>query len=145
MTWPQGGKRVFLEHDCQRCHTPPHYSNNKLTPVDGFEIAESHLKRYAIENESLGTDPSLALKTRRGTGYYKVPSLRHIWARGPLGHDGPCMTLEDWFDPSRLDANYRPTGFIGYRTSNRAVPGHEYGLDLTIEERKALIAFLRTL
>src|SRR5690348_9358852 len=27
---------------------------------------------------SVGTDPNLTLKTRRGTGYYKVPSLRRV-------------------------------------------------------------------
>ncbi len=35
---------------------------------------------------SVGTDPFLALKTRRGTGYYKVPSLKGVWYRGPFEH-----------------------------------------------------------
>jgi len=36
--------------------------------------------------------------TRKGTGYYKVPSLRGLWYRGPYEHDGSVATLEDWFD-----------------------------------------------
>ena len=32
------GQKVFLANDCQRCHTPPHYTNNKLTPAVGFDI-----------------------------------------------------------------------------------------------------------
>jgi hypothetical protein len=48
------------------------------------------------------------METRRGTGYYKVPSLRGVWYRGPFEHNGSVATLEDWFDPSRLrDDTYR--------------------------------------
>ena len=32
---------------------------------------------------AIGTDATLTLRTRRGTGYYKVPSLRGVWYRGP--------------------------------------------------------------
>jgi len=51
---------------------------------------------------SVGTDPDLSLKTRRGTGYYKAPSLKGVWYRGPFEHNGSVLTLEDWFDPRRL-------------------------------------------
>jgi hypothetical protein len=54
-------------------------------------------------------------------------------------------SLEDWFDPARLREDYVPTGFIGYDVTHRAVKGHQFGLDLADRERKALIAFLRTL
>jgi hypothetical protein len=85
------------------------------------------------------------MKTRRGTGYYKVPSLRGLWYRGPLEHSGSVATLEDWFDPSRLKDNYVPTGFKGYGVKARAVKGHEFGLNLSLDDKEALIAFLRTL
>jgi hypothetical protein len=38
-----------------------------------------------------------------------------------------------------------PTGWKGYGTTTRAVPGHEFGLKLSAEDKRALIAFLRTL
>jgi len=38
-----------------------------------------------------------------------------------------------------------PTGFKGHRVKTRAVKGHEFGLRLSADERRALIAFLRTL
>ena len=60
-------------------------------------------------------------------------------------HSGSVATLEDWFDPRRLRNDYEPTGFKGYRVKTRSVPGHEFGLDLSPEDRKALLAFLRTL
>ena len=72
-----------------------------LTPAAGFTVPAAHLKRYAIINRSVGTDPELAMRTRKGTGYYKVPSLKGVWYRGPFQHSGAVETLEDWFDPAR--------------------------------------------
>ena len=75
-----------------------------------------------------------------------MPLLLGVWYRGPFEHNGSCATLEDWFDPRRLRDNYVPTGWRGPPESKtRAVPGHEYGVDLSDDDRKALIAFLKTL
>lgn len=93
----------------------------------------------------VGTDPRYALQTRKGTGYYKVPSLLGIWYRGPLGHNGSVAGLEDWFDPARLRDDYIPTGYKGYDGKTRGVPGHRFGLELSSGDKAALIAFLRTL
>lgn len=139
------GRRIFNREGCDTCHTPPLYTNNKLTPAEGFKVPDEHLKEFDIMPKSVGTDPSLTLKTRRGTGYYKVPSLRGVWYRGPFEHSGSVATLEDWFDPRRLDETYVPTGFIGAGLKTRAVKGHPFGLDLPAGERKALVAFLKTL
>jgi hypothetical protein len=139
------GQKVFERERCAMCHTPPLYTSNKLTPAEGFQIPPEHLKLYDILRVSVRTDSTLALRTRRGTGYYKVPSLKGLWYRGMFPHDGSCATLEDWFDPARLRDDYVPTGFKGYGIERRAVPGHEFGLRLSAEDRRALIAFLKTL
>jgi hypothetical protein len=136
---------VFQSEGCAACHTPPLYTNNKLTPAEGFNVPEEHRKQYDILPLSVGTDPNLALKTRRGTGYYKVPSLRGVWYRGPFEHNGSVATLEDWFDRRRLREDYAPTGFKGFGVKTRAVKGHQFGLNLSPEDRRALIAFLKTL
>lgn len=139
------GKKVFDREGCGGCHTPPLYTNNRLTPAEGFKPPDSHLKKFDILPISVGTDPTLTLKTRRGTGYYKVPSLRGVWYRGPFEHMGSVATLEDWFDPRRTSDKYVPTGYVGYKVKARAVKGHNFGLNLSEEDRKALIAFLKTL
>jgi hypothetical protein len=139
------GREVFEREGCGVCHTPPLYTNNSLTPARGFTIPDGHKSRYDILPIVVGTDPNLALKTRRGTGYYKVPSLKGLWYRGPLEHNGSIATLEDWFDARRLRDDYVPTGFVGYGLTRRAVKGHEFGLKLPRDEKRALIAFLRTL
>ena len=142
---PGAVSRCSSAKECGRCHTPPLYTNNMLTPAAGFSVPEEHLSKYDILPEVIGTDPELTMNTRRGTGYYKVPSLKGVWYRGPFEHMGSVATLEDWFDARRLRDDYVPTGFKGYRVTTRAVKGHEFGLALPPEDKKALLAFLRTL
>jgi hypothetical protein len=70
------GQKIFERERCAGCHMPPLYTNNKLTPAEGFAIPEIHKKMYDILPVCVGTDPGLTMKTRKGTGYYKVPSLK---------------------------------------------------------------------
>lgn len=137
----QRGREIFESEGCVKCHTPPLYTNNKLVPVPGFEPPQ----RDDVSERRVGTDPRLALQTRKGTGYYKVPSLRGLWYRGLFEHNGSLAKLEDWFDPRRLRDDYVPSGWRGPGVERRAVPGHEFGLDLDPDEKAALIAFLLTL
>jgi hypothetical protein len=139
------GQKVFQRAGCPGCHTPPVYTNNKLTIVEGFTPPVGADKNYDIMPISVGTDSNLGLKTRRGTGYYKVPSLKGVWYRSMFGHSGSCATLEDWFDPRRLRDDYIPTGFKPYKARTYAVKGHPFGLNLSQSDRAALIVFLKTL
>jgi hypothetical protein len=71
--------------------------------------------------------------------------LKGVWYRGHYLHDGAAASLEELFDPNRLRADHARGGFAPPGEQVGAIPGHEYGLDLTSEERAQLIAFLRTL
>lgn len=139
------GKAVFQKARCATCHPAPLYTNNKLIAADGFEPPADHRARFAVSTARVGTDPRYALQTRKGTGYYKVPSLKGLWYRGPLEHHGSVATLEDWLDPRRVQVDYMPTGYAGPDGKTRGVRGHEFGLKLSADDRAALIAFLRTL
>ena len=123
------GRKVFAREGCNTCHTAPLYTSNALTPAAGFTVPAEHRSRYAIIDRRVGTDPELALRTRKGTGYYKIPSLKGLWYRGVLQHAGAVKSVEEWLDPARLPR----------------VPGHPFGLTLTVDDRRALIAFLETL
>jgi hypothetical protein len=136
------GKKVFQREGCAVCHTPPFYTNNKRTPVLGYR---SSSEEKDVVDICVGTDPTLAMRSRRGTGYYKVPSLKGVWYRGPFEHSGSVATLEDWFDSKRLRSDYAPTGFKGYSVTHRSVPGHPFGLNLSDNDKDALLAFLKTL
>ena len=94
-------------------------------------------------NVSVGTDPNLALKTRKHR-FLSVPSLRMVWMEACLLHDGSIGTLEEFFDSSRLKPDFRSSNWAPVVKSH-AVEGHPFGLNLAPSDRTALIAFLRTL
>ena len=139
------GQRVFAREGCVTCHAPPLYTSNKLTLAEGFTPPPGHPLEADIVRVSVGTDPGLALKTRKGTGLYKVPSLKGVWYRGRYLHDGAVTSLEEMFDAARLQDDFVPSGFLPPGRKARAVKGHEFGLRLSPAEKGELIAFLRSL
>jgi hypothetical protein len=74
---------VFSSH-CQKCHVPPGYCG------DPVALAQ------------IGTDPALGQSRSRGTGAYRVPSLRGVSSRGALRHDGSLADLAALLEPGRL-------------------------------------------
>jgi hypothetical protein len=139
------GEQVFRREGCVNCHVPPNYTSGKLTLAQGWKPPANHPNGEDIENVSVGTDPGLALKTRKGTGFYKVPALRGVWYRPRLLHDASVTSLEEMFDPARTSPEYEPKGWNPPGVTKRAVPGHVFGLSLNAEDRSALLAFLRSL
>jgi CxxC motif-containing protein (DUF1111 family) len=139
------GQQVFEREGCAGCHTPPLYTNNKLTLALGYQLPKNHPLQEDIMPLSVDTDPGLALKTRKGTGLYKIPSLRGVWYRGHYLHDGSVASLEEMFDADRLSPGHVPGGWKGPGVTQRAIPGHIFGLKLASDDKAALIAFLRTL
>jgi hypothetical protein len=139
------GQQVFRREGCVNCHAPPLYTNNQLTLASGFTPPRNVPESLRILPLSVGTDPGLALSTRKGTGYYKIPSLKGVWYRGRFLHDGSLASLEEMFDPDRLKDTFVPGGWRALGTKARAVKGHEFGLRLSVSERAQLIAFLKTL
>jgi mono/diheme cytochrome c family protein len=139
------GREIFARETCINCHVPPSYSSGRLTLAQGFMPASGHPNEGDILSVSVGTDPGLALRTRKGTGFYKIPSLRGLWYRPALLHDGSVATLDEMFDPERLKPDHVPGGWKGPGVTKRSIPGHPFGLGLNSEDKKALLAFLRTL
>jgi hypothetical protein len=88
----------------------------------------------------VGTDPRCGLSPDRGTGNYRVPSLRGAALRPTLFHDGTLTGLDELLDPARLDDGYT----AGARGPG-AVKGHVFGLGLTDVDRAALLDYVKTL
>jgi hypothetical protein len=141
----EAGQKIFMREGCVACHTPPLYTNNKLTLALGFTPPKDKPASLDVLPVSVGTDPGLALLTRKSTGYYKVPSLKGVWYRGHYLHDGSVASLEEMFDPDRLKPSHVPGGWMPAGARTHAIQGHEFGLKLDAGEREQLIAFLRTL
>jgi cytochrome c peroxidase len=94
------GQNVFEREGCPTCHTPPLYTNNKLMLAEGFSPPDHKPATLDVLSISAHTDSGLALRTRKGTGYYKVASLKGLWYRGHYLHDGSAGSLEEMFDPT---------------------------------------------
>jgi mono/diheme cytochrome c family protein len=75
----------------------------------------------------VGTDPTVGESRDRGTGNYRVPSLRGVIDRALLLHDASVHSLTELLDPART------------------TPGHHFGSDLSVADRAALVAYLATL
>jgi len=112
---------AVMERACASCHAPDTFTG---APVP-----------LAV----VGTDPTLGLSPERGTGFYRVPSLRGAGSRGPLLHDASAPDLTTFFDPARVDA-----GFTGGR-SGGPIPGHPFNLALSGSDRAAVLALLKGL
>jgi hypothetical protein len=141
----RAGQAIFTREGCAGCHTPPLYTSNKITLARGFILPSDVPKTLDVLPVSVGTDSNLALRTRKGTGYYKVPSLKGVWYRGHYLHDGSAASLEEMFDPDRLKESHVRGGFSPAGATTGAIQGHEFGLRLDPVERQQLLAFLRTL
>lgn len=79
--------------------------------------------------DEVGTDPSIAESKERGTGLYRVPSLRFVGDRRRLLATGAIEDVADLLTPS----------------PERRGKGHVFGLDLPDADRSALEAYLRAL
>ena len=118
------GMSVFFDKaKCDRCHENSNFTLNAYANIGiGMDKPEPDLGRYPLTN-----DP-------RDWGVFKIPTLREIEHTAPYMHDGSLKTLEevvDYYDkggnPNKnLDANIRK-------------------LNLTDQERKDLVAFLKAL
>jgi hypothetical protein len=51
-------------------------------------VPAEHRAKYDILDMRIGVDSYSTLRTRRGSGYYKVPSLKDVWMRQVLEHNG---------------------------------------------------------
>jgi YVTN family beta-propeller protein len=72
------GQSVFEELNCQTCHTPPLYTDNKLHDVGTGDDNK--------EKNSHGRNTS-----------FDTPSLYGIWMTAPYFHDGSANNLEEVF------------------------------------------------
>ena len=104
------GAQIFRREGCIACHQPPAYTSGKLTLAPGFVLPANHPNRADVSHEPIDTDPDTALKTRKGTGFYKIPSLRGVWYRPRLLHDGAVTSLEEMFDPGAPEPGLRAEG-----------------------------------
>jgi len=131
------GLRLFLsEHDpargvrgadCFHCHGGPLFTNGRF-----------HNNGLDLQFKDRGR----ALVTGRpeDEGIFKTPSMRNIALTGPYMHDGRFKTLEQVVE--HYSSGTKPSATLD---PNIAKHPNQAGVDLTADEKLALVAFLKTL
>ena len=163
------GKTVF-EAKCATCHA---FGTGRTgTPINNIEVGTDPYRLSAWTPMALAgfrdiTAYSWRYTHFRKTGGYAAVALDGIWARAPYLHNGSAPTLADLLTPpsQRPARFYRGNqvydrvnvGFVSqvpgpmtagiYDTAQpgNGSQGHVYGTDLPIQDRKALIEYLKGL
>lgn len=110
--------------NCSQCHSGMNFTDDKfhnLGAMPGAETRQKDLGRFEIT------------KSDEDTGAFKTPTLRNVAQTGPYMHDGSLATLEEVVD-------YYSNGGGTGRKSNLVMK-----LELTVQEKADLVAFLRSL
>ena len=121
------GRTLFTVRGCSGCHTTENFITTRLTlnglenpPIDG---GRGEVTGLASDN-----------------GKFKVPSLRNIELTAPYMHDGRFATLEEVIEFYNSGIQQTPGLTLPLRSF--AQPNT---MNLSVEQRAALVAFLKTL
>ena len=118
------GKELFdSKYQCISCHG----GNNLNSTWGGSDFANIGLSSELDPNSTNGN-------------LFKVPSLRNVAVTGPYMHDGSINSLEKVID--HYSTGMKMNSAMDWRLQNFASNG---GMNITKEEKEALIAFLKTL
>lgn len=113
--------------DCFHCHGSADFSNHEFM-------------NNGLDTESEFTDLGRAKVTNRPTdnAKFKTPSLRNVEVSGPYMHDGRFETLEEVIEHYNSGIKESPTLDVNMHSIKE-------GMNLTVQEKNDLIAFLKTL
>lgn len=142
------GKDIFFgggrQGRCASCHTVDRRRGPRRRT--GVSRPALFLGRFATNN---GLDRDVDVKDRGvggrtgdedAVGDFKTPSLRNVEKTAPYMHDGRLRTLEDVIDHYAREVQPHPN--LDRRLRGR---GGGSRVSLTSRERRALVAFLKTL
>ena len=158
---------------CADCHDFGGSRVGKVTPIDEIGTDPGRLNTYTYElnanqNTLYAGYPWRFKHFRMTNGYANMP-LDGIWLRAPYLHNGSVPTLRDLLEPpdGRPKTFYRgydvyerkKVGFVSdvpeendpkYFKYDTTIPGnrnggHLYGIDLSPEEKDALVEYMKKL
>lgn len=165
--------KVLFEARCTACHVhAPGEAEKRLFPVDEVKtdpnrarIVNDHqaelYNKFFAELELSGYKAP-GNSPVRSTQKYVACDLAGVWARSPYLHNGSVRTMTELLTPAaqrakrfRRGARLYDEGHLGYTdrgaflfdttTEGNSNAGHEYGTDLTADEKKQLIEYLKSL
>jgi len=132
------GRQIFFGQvgnaTCAACHGTDNFVPNN--------VFNNGLENPYVD-KGIGALTGLA----QDEGIFKVPSLRNIELTAPYMHDGRFATLEEVveFYNSGVTSHPKLSPPLRVPTPPGAPPGPPRRLNLTLEQKAALVAFLKTL
>lgn len=129
--WPRGSIRTSLAHRVLIDGDPDN-------PSSGADDGRADLVRFLVARR---------LSVRASDGY-RSPPLEGVWSTAPYLHNGSVPTLRSLLDPvsERPSTFERARGFVVDTSESwNSNEGHEFGIDLSDEDKDALVAYLESL
>jgi cytochrome c peroxidase len=112
--------------DCFHCHGGPLFQSQTFAN-NGLDLVPKDLGRYEVTKQA------------GDNGKFAVPSLRNVELTAPYMHDGRFQTLEEV-------VQHYASGVKRSATLDPNLGKHpDGGVPLTVEDKRALVAFLKTL
>lgn len=129
------GKDLFFSErtQCSSCHAGGNFA---APDFPGGEYGSPEIKGSA----NIGLDEVYA-DNGMGQGQFRIPSLRNIALTAPYMHDGRFNTLEQVVD--QYNSHIQPHQNLDAKLRN--TDGSPRRMNLNALEKKALVAFLKTL
>jgi cytochrome c peroxidase len=134
------------EGACASCHSAPLFNDgvSQLTGQSAYDGGDDlgliGGNGTRIRGVNIGLD-KVSKDKGVNNGAFKIPSLRNIELTGPYMHDGRFKTLEEVVD--HYNEKVQPAA--GLHRKLKDDNGNPKKLNLTPADKKALIAFLKTL
>jgi len=126
----QGEQLFNTKYQCNNCHQPSigGYSSTSFMNI-GLD--------YNVTDKGRGAITNLA----EDMGRFKIPNLRNVALTAPYMHDGRFRTLDDVLEHYSHGIKNNPNLDSRLRTTS----GDPMRMNISPDEKKAIIAFLNTL
>ncbi len=133
------GKSLYMLH-CGSCHGFDQVNLPTATGPNGFPIVLDHTSN-GLDADPVDKGVGAFTGRSEDQGTFKVPSLRNIAKSAPYMHDGRFNTLEEVVE--HYNSGIQP--HVNLNPLLRDLDGSPKRLNLSNDDKQALVAFLKTL
>lgn len=164
------GKPLYVEH-CGSCHLPDGQYTGSVVPIDDIATDPGRLDTWTQEAADLTNKEINGMGYERPdmikTHGYMAQILSGVWLNAPYLHNGSIPNLYELLLPVEQRSTYFYRGYdvydkekLGFISDNRAAQkaqyfdttqrgnsnsGHEYGVSLGREDKRALLEYMKML
>ncbi len=133
------GKSLYMLH-CGSCHGFDQVNLPIVNSPNGFPIALDHTSN-GLDVDPVDKGVGVFSGDVQEEGTFKIPSLRNVAKSAPYMHDGRFNTLEEVVE--HYNSGIQP--HVNLNPLLRDLDGSPKRLNLSNDDKQALVAFLKTL